>query len=87
MSNGNTNKLCDVNCTKVLGKIIGYSSSATKKLASDNMKQQILGYLQHIDNCSIRSEYKVWILKNYVYSVIHFHTAVERLSVSSITST
>ena len=46
MSNGNTINICDVNCTKFLGKTIGYSFSATQKLASDNMKQEILGYLQ-----------------------------------------
>ena len=50
------------------------------------MKQKVVLYLQHIDNFSIRGEYKlkVWILKNFVTSVLHFHTAVERLSLMSI---
>ena len=71
---------------KFLGKTIGISPTATRKLASDNIKQQILLYLQRIDNCSIRGEYKVWILKNFVTSVLHFHIAVERLTMSSIQS-
>ena len=49
------------------------------------MKQQILQFLQSIDKCSVRGEYKIWI-KNFVSSVLHFHLAVERLTVSSIIS-
>ena len=48
------------------------------------MKQQILMHLKCIDDCIIRGEYKVWILKNFVASVLHFHTVVERLSLVSI---
>ena len=50
------------------------------------MKQQILQFLQSIDKCSVRGEYKIWILKNFVSSVLHFHLAVERLTVPSIIS-
>ena len=74
-------------CTKFLRKTIGISPSATCKLASDNMKQQNLLYLKRIDDCSIRGEFKLWILKNFVSAVLHFHTAVERLSMSSLTFT
>ena len=77
MSTGNTINICSIYCTKFLGKTIGISPTATRKLASDNIKQQILLYLQRIDNCSIRGEYKVWILKNFVTSVLHFHIAVQ----------
>ena len=86
MTNGNTINICDINCTKFLGKTIGTSSLATRKLASDDMRQQILLYLQRIDDCPVRGEYKVWILKNFVTSVLHFHIAVERLSTSSTAS-
>jgi len=58
MSNGNTINICSVNCTRFLGKTIGTSPTVTRKLASDNIKQQVLSYLQRIDNCSIRGEYK-----------------------------
>jgi len=64
MSNGRTINICNINCTKFLGKTIGISPTATHKLASDNIKQQAQLYLQHIDNCSVRGEYKVWILTN-----------------------
>ena len=40
--------------------------------------------LCEFDGCAIRGEYKVWILKNFVTSVLHFHTAVERLSLTSV---
>jgi len=59
--------------------MIGVSLSATCKLASANMKQQILMHLKRFDDCSIRGEYKVWILKNFVTSILHFHTVVKRL--------
>ena len=59
MSTGNTINICSINCTKFLSKTIGISPTATRKLASDNIKQQVLLYLQHIDNCSIRGEHKV----------------------------
>ena len=51
------------------------------------MKQQILQFLQRIDKCSIRGKYKIWILKNFASSILNFHFAIERLAVSSITST
>jgi len=85
MYNGNTINICSVNSTRFLGKTISTSPTATRKLASDNVKQQYAA-LQHIDNCSIRGECKVWILKNFVTSVLHFHTAVKRFTVSSIQS-
>ena len=86
MTNRNTVNICNVNCTKFLGKTIDVYFLAICKLASDNMKQKVVLYLQHIDDFSIRGKYKlkVWILKNFVTSVLHFHTAVERLSLTSI---
>jgi len=86
MSSGHTITICDINCTKFLGITIGTLLTATHKLASNSMKQKILSYLQNIDNCSIRGEYTVWILKNFLTSILHFHIAVERLSVSTITA-
>jgi len=75
-----------ISCSRFLGMTIGTSPTVTCKLASDNVKQQVLSYLQHIDNCSIRGEYSVWILKNFVTSVLFFHTAVERLTMTFIQS-
>ena len=37
-----TINICDINCTKFLDKTIGISFTATHKLASNNLKQQIL---------------------------------------------
>ena len=79
MADVNTVNICNVNCTKFLGRTIGISAATTRKTASANTKQQI-------DKCSIHGEYKIWILKNFVTSVLHFHLAVERLTVSSISS-
>ena len=66
-----TINICDINCIKFLDKTIGISFTATHKLASNNLKQQILLYLQSID---IKGEYKLWILKNF--SSFHFHIAI-----------
>ena len=83
---GNTINICNVDCTKFLGRTIGVSPTIARSVASANMKPQILQFLQSIDKCSVRGEYKIWILKNFVSSVLHFHLAVERLTVSSIIS-
>ena len=86
MAAGNTINICNVDCTKFLGRTIGVSPTIARSVASANMKQQILQFLQSIDKCSVRGEYKICILKNFVSSVLHFHLAVERLTVSSIIS-
>jgi len=86
MADGKTINICNVNCTKFLGRTIGISPTIARKTASTNMKQQIIQFLQRIDKCSIHGEYKIWILKNFVSSVLHFHLAVERLTVTSINS-
>ena len=86
MAAGNTINICNVDCTKFLGRTIGVSPTIARSVASANMKQQILQFLQSIDKCSVRGEYKIWILKNFVSSVLHFHLAVERLTMSSIIS-
>ena len=61
---------------KIPGKI--NSVPAAHNMASDILRQQISLYLQCIDSGSIRGEYKVLILKNFVTSVLHFHISVER---------
>jgi len=86
MADGKTINICDMKCTKFSGRTIGISPTIARKSASTNMKQQIKQFLQRIDNCSVRGEYKIWILKNFVTSVLHLHAAVERLIVSSISS-
>ena len=86
MADGNTVNICNVNCTKFLCRTIGISAATTRKMASANIKQQIIPFLQRINKCSIHGEYKIWILKNFVTSVLHFHLAVDRLTVSSISS-
>ena len=43
-------------------------------------------YKSDINKCSVRGEYKIWILKNFVSSVLHFHLAVERFTMCSIIS-
>jgi len=48
ISTGSTVNICNINCTKFLGKTIGVSLTATCKLASANMKQQILMHLKCI---------------------------------------
>ena len=61
--------------------------NVVKKTTSASMKTQILQFLQRIDKCFIRGEYKTRVLKNFVSSVLRFHLAIEWLTVSSITST
>ena len=63
MSDGNTINICNVDSTKFLDRIISVSPNIAQKTASANMKQQILHFLQCIDNCSIWGEYKIGILK------------------------
>ena len=56
MADGKTINICNVNCTKFLGRTIGMSPAVARKSASTNMKQQIIQFLQRIDKCSIREE-------------------------------
>ena len=61
MENENTINICNVDCTKFLGHTIGVSPNIAQNIASANMKQQILQFLQLIDKCSIiiQGEYKI----------------------------
>jgi len=49
MADGKTINICDVKCTKFLGRTIGISPTIARKSASTNMKQQIIQFLQRID--------------------------------------
>ena len=70
--------------TKFLGKIIDVSISATKKVAGARMKARLTSLLSATDSLQIRGEYKLWIYRNYIISLLRFTLCVDSVSVSTI---
>ena len=70
--------------TKFLGKIIDVSLSATKKAASKSMVCRLTDLLTATDSLPICGEYKLWIYRNYIISLLQFYLCVDAVSSWSI---
>ena len=70
--------------TNFLAKIIDVSLSATKKAASKHMLRHLTDLLTATDSLPICGEYKLWIYRNYVISLLRFHQCVDAVSSWSI---
>ena len=60
------------------------SLSATKKAANKRMISRLSQLLLAADSLSIRGEYKLWIYRNYILSLLRFHLCVDAVSPSAI---
>jgi len=76
---GGTTKLITEGGTKFLGKLIDVSLSATKSLAN-KMSSFLSGLLTATDSLPIRGEYKLWIYRNYIISLLRFHLCVDAIT-------
>ena len=83
LSKGMTRSITDGH-TKFLGKVIDVSLSATKKTASKRMLCHLTDLLTATDQLPIRGEYKMWIYRNYIISLLRFHLCVDAVSSCSI---
>ena len=72
--------------TKFLGKVTDISLSATKRTASKRMLQlcRLSDLLTATDQLPIHGEYKMWIYRNYIISLLLFHLCVDAISSCSI---
>ena len=83
LSKGSTRPITEGH-TKFLGKLIDVTLSATKKAASKNMVHRLTDLLNATDSLQIRGEYKLWIYRNFIISLLRFHLCVDAISSSSI---
>ena len=79
LSNGTTRPITEGQ-TKFLGKLIDVSLSATKKAAAKHMISLSTDLLTATDSLPIRGEYKLWIYRNYILSLIRFYLCVDAVS-------
>ncbi|XP_065896220.1 uncharacterized protein [Dysidea avara] len=77
---GGTTKLITEGGTKFLGKLIDVSLSATKSIANKNMTSRLSGLLTATDSLPVRGEYKLWIYRNYILSLLRFHLCVDAIT-------
>ena len=70
--------------TKFLGKLIGVSLSATKRSANKRMVGRITELLSATDTLRIRGEYRLWIYRNYILSLLRFHLSVDAVTPTAI---
>jgi len=68
--------------TKFLGKL--FSLSATKRAANKRMVDQLTQLISATDSLNIREEYKLWIYRNYILSLLHFHLGVDAVTPTAI---
>ena len=83
LSKGTTRSITEGG-TKFLGKLIDVSLSATKKAANKRMITRLTELLTATDVLSVRGEYKLWIYRNYILSLLRFHLSVDAVTQSAI---
>ena len=83
LSKGTTHSITEGG-TKLLGKLIDVSLSATKKAANKRMNTRLSQLLTVADALSICGEYKLWIYQNYIPSLLRFHLCVDAVLPSAI---
>ena len=70
--------------TKFLGKLINISLSATRGAAIKRMIDRLTELLSATDALNIHREYKLWIYRNYILSLLHFHLGVDGVTPTAI---
>jgi len=84
LSGGSTRAITDGG-TKFLGKSLDFSLSATKAAAKKKMSDKLSYLLSTVDSLPIRGEYKLWLYRNYVISLLRFHLSVDAITKGTIT--
>ena len=70
--------------TKFLGKLINVSLSVTKRSANKRMVDRLTDLLSATDTLHIRGEYKLWIYRNYILSLLRFSLSVDAVTPTAI---
>jgi len=84
LSGGSTRPITDGG-TKFLGKSIDVSLSATKAAAKKKITDKLSYLLSTVNTLPIRGEYKLWLYRNYIVSLLRFHLSVDAISKGAIT--
>ena len=71
--------------TKFLGKSLEVSLSATKSVANKKMCNLLSNLLSTTDVLPIRGEYKLWLYRNYIISLLCFHLSVDAVTKGAVT--
>ena len=82
---GGSTRLITGGGTMFLGKSLEVSLSATKKAASKKMCDVLSRLLSTTDLLPIRGEYKLWLYRNYIVSLLRFHLSVDSVTTGAIT--
>ena len=83
LSGGTTRSITE-NGTKFLGKSLDVSLSATKKAASKKMCDLLSRLLSSTDLLPVRGEYKLWLYRNYIVSLLRFHLSVDSITTRAV---
>ena len=68
-----------------MGKLLEVSLSATKSVANKKVCNLLSNLLSTIDVLPIRGEYKLWLYRNYVISLLRFHLSVDAVTKGAVT--
>ena len=82
---GGSTRLITGGGTMFLGKSLEVSLSATKRAASKKMCDVLSRLLSTTDLLPIRGEYKLWLYRNYIVSLLRFHLSVDSVTTGAIT--
>ena len=82
---GGSTRLITGGGTMFLGKSLEVSLSATKKAASKKMCDVLSRLLSTTNLLPIRGEYKLWLYRNYIVSLLRFHLSVDSVTTGAIT--
>jgi len=83
LSGGSTRSITEGG-TKFLGKSLDVSLSATKAAAKKKMTDKLSNLLTSVDTLPIRGEYKLWLYRNYIVSLLRFHLSVDAITNNAI---
>ena len=81
---GGSTRLITGGGTMFLGKSLEVSLSATKRAASKKMCDVLSRLLSTTDLLPIRGEYKLWLYRNYIVSLLRFHLSVDSVTTGAI---
>ena len=82
-SNGHTRNIAE-GPSSILGHVIGSTTLKSRAASAKKLESKLLSAIKRNDERPIRGEYKIWILKNYVASLIQFLLTVDPVSENSL---
>ena len=83
---GGITKLITEKGTKFLGKSLEVSLSATKAAANKKLCGLLSNLLSAAVVLPVRGGYKLWLYRNYIVSLLHFHLSVDTVTKGAVTS-